>query len=103
LQLALVATAPRSDDLPVGISHSITARCSEGLPLVPVGHLGPIEDLRDGPVLHPPWTWDSLDLVLGSGDDAQVHQQSIKPPGGDQSLNPEGLKLLGVAVQLLAL
>jgi hypothetical protein len=30
LQFTLVATTPRSDGLPGGISHNITDRCSEG-------------------------------------------------------------------------
>jgi hypothetical protein len=62
-----------------------------------------MEDLHVGLELHPPQARDSLDPILGSGGDAQVHQQSLKPAGGNQSLNPEGLKLLGIAVQLLAL
>jgi hypothetical protein len=35
MQFILVVTAPGSDDLPGGISHNITDRCSEGWPLVP--------------------------------------------------------------------
>jgi hypothetical protein len=41
---------------------------------------------------------DTFDPVLGSGGDAKVHQQSLKPTDGNQSLNPEGLKLLYVVV-----
>jgi hypothetical protein len=41
MQFILVATAPRSDGLSGGISHSITDRCSEGWPLVPVEDPGP--------------------------------------------------------------
>jgi hypothetical protein len=40
MQFILVATAPGSDDLPGGISHNITDRCSEGWPLVPAKDLG---------------------------------------------------------------
>jgi hypothetical protein len=50
-----------------------------------------------------PWTWNSLDPVSWGGGDAQVSQQSLKPTGGGCSLSPEGLHLLGVSVQLLAL
>jgi hypothetical protein len=45
LQFILVATSPRSDGLPGGISHNITDRCSEGWPLVPAEDPGPREDL----------------------------------------------------------
>jgi hypothetical protein len=54
MQLALVATAPRSDGLLGGVSHNIAIGCSEGCPLVPADHLGLVEDLHDGPILHPP-------------------------------------------------
>jgi hypothetical protein len=54
LQLALMATAPRSDGLPGGVSHSITDRCSKALSLVPADYPGPEEDLCDGFVFHPP-------------------------------------------------
>jgi hypothetical protein len=37
------------------------------------------EDFCDGFELHPPWTWDFLDLVPRGGGDAQVLQQSSKP------------------------
>jgi hypothetical protein len=41
LQFTLVATAPRSDGLLDGISHSITDRCSEGWPWCVQWTLGP--------------------------------------------------------------
>jgi hypothetical protein len=45
----------------------------------------------------------SLDPKLGGGGDAQVPQQSPKPAGGGRSLILEGLKLLGITVQLLTI
>jgi hypothetical protein len=39
---------------------------------VPADHLRPLEDLHDGLELHLSWTWDSLDLILGSKGDAEV-------------------------------
>jgi hypothetical protein len=55
---------------------------------------GPEEDLYDGLELHPPWTWDFLDPVLGGVSDAQMFQQSSKPTCGDPSFGPEGDPLL---------
>jgi hypothetical protein len=46
---------------------------------------------------------DFLDLVLGSGGDAQVLQQSSKPTGGNWSFDPEGLHLIHISVHLLIL
>jgi hypothetical protein len=63
LQFTLVAMAPRSDGLLGGISHNITDRCSEGWPLVPAEDPGSGEDLCNCLEFHPPWMWDSLDLV----------------------------------------
>jgi hypothetical protein len=74
LELTLVATAPRSDGLPGGVSHNITDRCSEGWPLVSAEEPRLGEDLCDVLEFHPPWTQDSLDLVFGGGGDAQVSQ-----------------------------
>jgi hypothetical protein len=65
LQLILVATAPRSDGLPGGVSHNITDRCSKGWPLVPAKDTGPGEDLCDSFEFIQPSTRDSLDLVSG--------------------------------------
>jgi hypothetical protein len=45
LPFILVATAPRSDGLSGGISHSVIDRCSEGWPLVPAEDPGSREDL----------------------------------------------------------
>jgi hypothetical protein len=72
LQLILISMAPRSDGLPGGISHSITDRCSEGCPLVPVEDPRPGEDICNCLEFHPPWTQDSLDLVSWGRGDAQV-------------------------------
>jgi hypothetical protein len=72
LQFNLVATAPRSDGLPGGISHNITDICSKGWPLVLAEDHGSGEDLYIYLEFHPPWTWDSLDHVSWGGGDAQV-------------------------------
>jgi hypothetical protein len=69
---------------------------------VPADHFGPVEDLHDGPELHPPWEQDSLNPILRSGGDAQVHQQRLKHANRNLSLNLEGLKFLAIIVQLLA-
>jgi hypothetical protein len=53
LQLILVTMAPRSDGLTSGISHSITNRCSEGWPLVPVEDPGSREDHCNCLEFHP--------------------------------------------------
>jgi hypothetical protein len=81
LQPALVATDPRCDGLPGGIDNRITARGPESWSLVLAEDFGSIENLCDGFELHLPWTWDFLDLVPGSGGDAQVFQQCSKPTG----------------------
>jgi hypothetical protein len=60
-------------------------------------------NLCDGFELHPPWTWDFLDPVPGSGGDAQVFQQSSKPAGENWSFDPEGLHLIHISVHLLIL
>jgi hypothetical protein len=70
---------------------------------VPANHHGPLEDLHNGLELHPSWTWDSLDPIIGSRCDAQVSQQSLKSASGDRSFSPEGLNILDIPVQLLAL
>jgi hypothetical protein len=103
LQLTLVATAPRSDGLPGGVSHNITDRCSEGWPLMPAEDPGPREDLCDSFEFHPPWTRDSLNPVSRGGGDAQVSQQSMKPVGGDQSFSTKGFPPINISVQLLTL
>jgi hypothetical protein len=82
LQLILVAMAQQSDRLPGSINHSITDRCFEGWPLVPVEDPRPGEDLYDGFEFHLPWTRDSLDLVSRGRGDAQMSQQSTKPTSG---------------------
>jgi hypothetical protein len=106
LQLILVVTAPISDGLPGGVSHIITDRCSEGCPLALVEDPRP-EDLCNCIEFHPPWMWDSLDLVslykCPSRGDAQVSQQSVKPAGGDQSCSTEGFPFISIFVQLLTL
>jgi hypothetical protein len=61
------------------------------------------ENLCDGFDLHPPWTPDFLDPVPGSGGDAQVFQQSSKPVGENWSIDPEGLHLIRILVNLLIL
>jgi hypothetical protein len=69
---------------------------------VPVEHLWPLEDLHDGLEFHPPWTQDSLDLILVSGGDAQVSQQSLKSASGERSFTLKD-NLLGIPVELLTL
>jgi hypothetical protein len=61
------------------------------------------ENLCDGLELHPPLTRDFLDPIPGSGGDAQVLQQSLKPAGEDRSFGPEGLHLVSISVHLLGL
>jgi hypothetical protein len=101
--LLLRQEAPRNDGLPGGVNHSIIDRCSEGWPLVPAEDPGPREDLCDDFEFHPPWTRGSIHPESRGGGDAQVSQQSIKPSGGDPSFSPEGLRLLGISLHLLAL
>jgi hypothetical protein len=69
----MVAMTPGGDGLLGGINHNIAVRCLEDWPCVLANHLGPVEDIHDGSELHPPWTRDSLDPILESGGDAQVH------------------------------
>jgi hypothetical protein len=64
LQIAVVGATPHSDGLPGSISHNITTTCSEGWPHVPTDDVEPVEDHHDGPVLHPLWARDTLDLEL---------------------------------------
>jgi hypothetical protein len=92
LQLAVMSAIPIGDGLPSSASHNITARCSECWLGVPANHIGPMEDLHNGPVLKPPWMRDPLDPELWGGGDAHMAQQSSQSAGGDRSLIPEGLK-----------
>jgi hypothetical protein len=62
---------------------------------------GSEENLCDGLELYSSWTRDFLDLVLGSGGDAQVLQQSLKSAGEDQRFSPVGLHLVSISVHLL--
>jgi hypothetical protein len=89
LQLALVATDPRCDGLPGSINNSIAARSPESWSLVSAEDPGSEENLYDGLELHPPYTWDFLDPVPGSGGDAQVLQQSPKSASEDRRFSPE--------------
>jgi hypothetical protein len=73
LQLVLVAMTSRSDSLPGGVNHSVTARCSEGWPLVPIDDLGLREDLYDCLEFHTLWTQDFLDPISRGGGDAQLY------------------------------
>jgi hypothetical protein len=54
LQSTLVATDPRCDGLPGGISNSITARGPESGSLVSAEDSGSEENLCDGIEFHPP-------------------------------------------------
>jgi hypothetical protein len=81
LQLTLAATDLRCDGLPGGIGNSIATRGPESWSLVSADDSGSEENLCNGFELHPPWTRDFLDPVHGSGGDAQVFQQSLKPTG----------------------
>jgi hypothetical protein len=103
LEPTLVAMELRRDSLPGGTSHSVTVRHSEGWPLVSVEDPGPKEDLCDGLEFHPPWKRDFLDPISRGGGGAQVHQQSLKPAGGDRSFSPDGLHLINISVDLLDL
>jgi hypothetical protein len=103
LQLTPVATDPRCDGLPGGISNSVAARGPESWSIVSAKDSGSEEDLCDGFELHPPWMWDFLHPVPGGDGDAQVLQQSSKPAGEDCSFGPEGLHLIRIPVHLLAL
>jgi hypothetical protein len=103
LQSTLVTTDPRCDGLPGGISNNIIARGPESWALVSAEDSGSKENLCDGFELHPPWTWDFLDSVPGSGGDAQVLQQSSKPAGKNWSFDPEVLHLIHISVHFLIL
>jgi hypothetical protein len=104
LQLTLVATNPRCDGLPGGISNSVAARGPESWSLVSAEDSGSEENLYNGFELHPPWTRDFLDPIPGGGGDAQVLQQkSSKPAGENWSFGPEGLHLIRIPVHLLIL
>jgi hypothetical protein len=70
---------------------------------VSVEDSGSKENLCDGFELHPPWTRDFLDPVPGSGGDAQVFQQSLKPAGENWSFDLEGLHLIRISIHLLVL
>jgi hypothetical protein len=72
LQPALVATDPRSDGLPGGVSHSVSMRRSESWLRETAEDPGP-KDLCDGPELDPPLMWDFLDHVSRGCGDAQVY------------------------------
>jgi hypothetical protein len=78
-------------------------RGPESWSLVSAEDSGSKENLCDGFELHPPWTQDFLDPVPRSGGDAQVLQQSSKPPGENWSFDPEGLHLIRISVHLLIL
>jgi hypothetical protein len=101
LQPALVAMDPSCDDLPGGISNSITPRCPESWPLVSAKDPESEEKFYDGLELHSPWTRDFLDPVPGSVGDAQVLQKSSKPAGEDRRFSSEGLHLVSISVHLL--
>jgi hypothetical protein len=103
LQFTLVVMAPRSDGLPGDISHSITDRCPEGWPLVPVEDPRSREDLCKFLEFHPPWTRDSLDPASWGGGDAQVSQQGTKPTGRDRGFSTKGFPFVNISVQLLTL
>jgi hypothetical protein len=103
LQPTLVATDPRRDVLSGCISNSIIARDPESWSLMSAEDSRSEENPYDGFELHPPWTWDFLDPVPGSGGDAQVFQQSSKPAGKNWSFDPEGLHLIRISVHLLIL
>jgi hypothetical protein len=47
--------------------------------------------------------WDTLNLVLGCGGDSHVYQQRLEPTDADWSLDPVGLPLICITVQLLVL
>jgi hypothetical protein len=103
LQFIIVVMALRGDGLPGGISHSITDRCSEDWPLVPTEDTGSKEDQCNYLEFHPPWMWDSLDLVSWGGGDAQVSLQGTKPTGRDRGFSTKGFPFVSISVQLLTL
>jgi hypothetical protein len=103
LQFILVATALRSEGLPGVICHSITDRCSEGWPLVPVEDPRSGENLYNSLEFYLPWTRDSLDLVSWGRGDAQVSQQGTKPTGRDRGFSTEGFLFANISIQLLTL
>jgi hypothetical protein len=103
LQFILVPMTLRSDDLLGSICHSITDRCSEGWPLVPVEDPGSREDLCNCLEFLLPWMRDSLDLVSWGGGDAQVSQRGTKPTGRDRGFHIEGFPFISINIQILAL
>jgi hypothetical protein len=103
LQPTLVATDPRRDGLPGGISNSVAARGPESWSLVSTEDSGSTEDFSNGFELHPPWTRDFFDPIPASGGDAQELQQSSKPASENWSFGPEGLHLIRISVHLLIL
>jgi hypothetical protein len=54
LQLTLVATDPRGDGLPGGVSHSVAVKRSKSWSLMSTEDSGSEKDLCDGFELHPP-------------------------------------------------
>jgi hypothetical protein len=72
LQPTLVATEPRCDGLPGGVSNSVTAIGPESWSLVSAEDSRSEEDLCNDFELHPPWMQDFLDPVPGGGCDAQM-------------------------------
>jgi hypothetical protein len=103
LQLMVVAMDPWCDGLPGGIGNHIAMRGPKSWSLVLAKDSGSEGNLYDGFEFHPPWMWDFLDPVPGSGGDAQVFQQSPKPTGEDRSFGPEGLHLVRISVHLFVL
>jgi hypothetical protein len=103
LQPTLVATDPRGDGLPGGVSNSVAMRGPKSWSIVSAEDSGSEEDLYNGFELHSPWTQDFLDPIPGGGCDAQVFQQSPKSFGGDRSFGPEELHLVRILVHLLIL
>jgi hypothetical protein len=94
LQFTLVVIALRSEGLPDGISHSITDRCSEGWPMVPVEDPRSREDLCNYLEFHPSWTLDSFGPISWGRGDAQVSQQGTKPTSRDRGSAPKDSLLL---------
>jgi hypothetical protein len=70
LQLTFVATDPRCDGLPGGVSISVAVRGPKSWSLVSTEDSGSKEDLCNCFDLHPPWMRDFLDPVPGGGCDA---------------------------------
>jgi hypothetical protein len=89
LQPTLVATDPRSDGLPGGVSHSVTARRSKSWSLVSAEDPGPKVDLCNNLDLHPPWTRDFLVLVLGAMVMPNCSSRARGLPVGTEALAPK--------------